>query len=183
MDDKSDKKAPEHICRVIQHRPDLYGEYLFVSLDQYHGTEGLQQLLQLIDSRIPNFDMVYGIEFEKLRGVAFKAPELEDQQKLLRFFDKHPEAPVMSGHVHPKILGSRRKDGAQRLRYPFHELQNMGDYFLVEHGNRHTVSMYASNYTKYTMTEKLIRCFEVPGGIMVMLIYSPDGPIINKVPA
>lgn len=98
---------------------------------------------------------------------------------VLKFFGKTGDEAAMNGHVHPKVLGSRRGQGEARLPYPFHTLINLGDYFFVPDGKRETIAVYASNYTKYAAPEKMMTVRSVPGGVLVMLLWK-EGAVIDS---
>ena len=170
MSDKDKLLAPEHMRQAVIYRPDLFGDFIFVKGSDYMIGAKLQPLLDRLESQAPGFE-IRSVVFEGKDGLIFGSSDPEAHAKLLNYFGIVREASVAVGIVHPKVLGSTRE--GPRLRYPFHTLMNVGDHFLVKNGDRQTVSTYATNYKKYVVPDKIIKCSAVPGGIMVMLMYVP----------
>ena len=167
--------CPFNINQVIVHRPDLNGDYLFVPAEHYINGVNAKSALDLFSTENDvKLDLITGASVLDQMGVLFKAENPEEQFLLYEFFDIDPEATAKAGFVHPRVLGSRRQEHEGRFRYPFDELSKIGDGFFVPGGVRTTISVYASNYCKYLAPERMIRCFEVPGGILVMLVFDPN---------
>lgn len=182
MNDQVKNSITDAMRQAVLYRPDLFGDYIFVKGSDYSTGARLKPLIDWFEAKVPEFDIV-SYYHEGVDGLIFKSKNLEAQAKLLDYFGIVREASAAAGIVHPKVLGSKRDDeGKTRLRYPFHTLINIGDHFLVKDGDRQTVSNYATNYKKYAVPDKLIKCCAVPGGILVVLVYAPGVSLGVEVP-
>ena len=181
MSDEAKKQAPEQMRQAVIYRPDLFGDSIYVKSSDYKTGARLEPLLESFQRKLPGYDETVHYHEDK-PGLLFRSTDPEAHAWLLDYFDIVREASAAVGIVHPKVLGSRRDDeGKSRLRYPFHTLMNIGDHFFVEGGDRQTVSTYATNYKRYVVPDKIIKCCAVPGGILVILVYAPGISLGEKV--
>ncbi len=170
-------KLPSGLSDEITYRPDWDLPYQLWT--ELHHDQIVRKLL--CDREIPMSAQI-DVDSEGPRKViVFGSPDPDDMLKIAAFFGKTPDAEALHGVVSPKVLGSRQADEGPRLKYPFHTLNNIGDYFLVKGGNRATIAVYASNYTKYMAPEKMITVRQVPEGILVLLLYSPNSEPMRSI--
>lgn len=157
--------APNHICEMISYRLKDDGNY--------HLEAPNSLIDHLMEVELPQWmggslDLV---ENDNILEICSSDPALFP--KFVAYFRKGDKDLVNQGDIHPKVLGSRRSEDEPRLRYPFHTLEQMGDWFIVENGNLSLVANYCSNYKKYMAPKKVFTTRKVDEGILVMLVYSP----------
>lgn len=92
----------------------------------------------------------------------------------LRTFRKDPGSPAQGSRENILDPSPVKAIPASNLKYPFDKLQALGEHFFVPNGNIQLISTYASNWKKFAGQDKIITCRDIPGGVIVMLVYDPS---------
>lgn len=178
MTDNSGPSALDALFANIEYLPEVEGPYKLRA-----PTHLYEDISKLTDERFNDseenaiFARDFMVDFKSMNedpAAAFfymGSRSEEGWSEILRFFRKSGDEAAMNGHIHPKVLGSRHGQDEPRLKYPFHTLRNIGDYFFVKGGKRETIAVYASNYTKYMAPQKIISVRNIPNGVLVILLW------------
>lgn len=179
-----DDRLDHDLCHYVSYRPDIsHDQFLYITKTDWDANPKLRKLITR--SRDQGRMTVDLTSHDGVECIIFGPKDREKKQSLLYYFRKSGDEAAMSNHIDSRVLGSSRTEGESRLKYPFHMLTNIGDFFFVKDGKRSTIAVYSSNYTKFMAPGKMITVREVPGGVLVLLLWDdlviiPPSKIVSK---